>query len=815
MPIASVDTESSTILPSKPLRDAIALLVVLYKIPTWLNCIFLVVYTLSGSSQAITSRVLAKMFKKLTKKSTSIATGAGDTGIGDVSDINELMNGETILQNNSNNLIDDKGKKRIRGADYLEWLSEFLNSQAVSLVGYLVAYVWLLWYFPNILNLFILSAKAMISVSVFGIHGSKGLLTSVMLIFVVILTTTSFHFFMSKITSIQSTSVLVKTFQIFNSIDTQLESKAFKISYDSNIFNYHKSSSISNFFNSFWSTSNNVFSMHVILMNLPPNFKVTNFMKNHLKPLDQLSKISSDIGANDNDDENDEPQQQQQQHAATIEHETNEALSFNISEEYAQSKLNQIITNSKDSTSDPTVFPTKPATTQNDDGDYFNDSPASFPDEAQEVVYSNHLSSALSAVISNLENFCRLPFIPSSTTKKTRKIFNVRESQPLWSVISALLAMRKRPDIFSGERTVEDLDENNSLVPIQEVRYSNFSFADDSYPVKCFIDYVGPTSMAFQVIQFTKPTADHNRVDLLKHIDIAVVVNGIEWNTHTYEDYIIIIGLTPSSTYDISILALRSGAEDVLVAKYIICTLLDGEGHKSLNSAKIESPIDTLKRSVTTTKNTVFRERVKLKKLKKENTKALGELSKEIDTLNNKTTEANRNDDKLWRKVASLKTEANQLRDEIATRKKELEHHQHKFEQEFSIRYQLKKHDFEKRQAEFKKLEAEFTNEIGLLDKDKEQLQTELAGLTIKNEKLKNKLTKYQSDLQKTEQDIKQIVDDDLNARKVERGKRNAKRANLINEFRAEIQKAEEMTKDFQEKANKLEQEEKEFSNPQ
>lgn len=414
--------------------------------------------------------------------------------------------------------------------------------------------------------------------------------------------------------------------------------------------------------------------------------------------------------------------------------------------------------------------------------------PALFPSESG-LRYSAHVTTALGAALANLATFIRF--------------WAEKKSMPLWSVVAAVYSMRALPAAFLGQISVEHEKEARSLVRYGNTKRS-LSFPDDAFPLKCVVDYVGETSMAFQMVQVVPSPGPKS---MLESVDVLVLVNGIEWNTHSYnEEYVVIIGLTPGHIYDIEIYIVSRSAEEeenkknepeapvhreALVAQYILQTKGGNTSSNTQGARKtIETPLETLKKSVTTTQALVNRERLKLKKTRKENAKVVLELSKEIENVLKRVKEADKLDEKLWRRVGSLKTETKALEGEIQVAKKDAEA-VHKERIRVQEEYEVKKKQYLKRKAELEKEMGIHRGGMESAESKLVSLKHELASWESKKEKVKARADKYREECAKAEESQKAKVEELFEKIHGNRQARHSKRMAILAEFQMEIEKVE------------------------
>lgn len=413
-----------------------------------------------------------------------------------------------------------------------------------------------------------------------------------------------------------------------------------------------------------------------------------------------------------------------------------------------------------------------------------DDAPASYP---QESTNSDLDSVSTSTIVA--ENFEM--FVNSSFTKPKNSIKSI---QPLWALVATAKAMSLRKDIYSGE--VEINKNDNSLILSDYVnKYDEYKFAnfeEDSTNfynkrISIFINYIGETLISFQLKNYNQGL-------------IIIRVNGVIWyqvSTGEFngEEYFIVGGLTPSSQYDIQFII---EDEDHLgdKKKYLIDDLIvsttDVNGvAKSNSTSKVLSPLITLQESLITTNDNLLKEKLKLKKTRKEISKKISSYKQDIEILKSKISNSDKNDEKNWKKVLSLRTSVKQVEEDFSKIEKETSEIETK-ENEINEIYLVEKRKFETFSRNFTNFKNQFNEKLSVKRLNLNELNLEIENTQSKKDKLINKLEKLKNDLINIDKELDDVFQNDLTKRLNLRNKRMEKRELLLNEFKKEIEKMQE-----------------------
>ncbi|CCH45029.1 putative membrane protein [Wickerhamomyces ciferrii] len=418
--------------------------------------------------------------------------------------------------------------------------------------------------------------------------------------------------------------------------------------------------------------------------------------------------------------------------------------------------------------------------------------PASYPDSFSKTsnINQDELVSSSTIVAENFEIF-----VNSSFNKPKN---NIKSIQPLWSLMATARSMSSRKDIYSGEIDFLESDDNNSLVLSDYTNnYDDYKFKNFTNSIKSkimiFINYIGETLISFQLKNYSRGL-------------IFVRVNGVIWyqvsrGEFQGEEFFIVGGLTPSSQYDIQFI-IENEDEFGLKRKWLVDDLIvsttDRNGESLINSKNLSStsnrvlsPLVTLQESLITTNDNLIKEKLKLKKTRKEISKKLNSYKTDIENLKNKISNSDKNDEKNWKKVLSLRNSVKQVEEEnskIETKIQEIEIK----ELEINEIYLVEKRKFDNLARNFNNFKNQFNEKLTQKTNILKDLSNELDLLITKNEKLSNKFEKLQKDYFAIDKEISKLIELDLNHRFNERSIRASKRESLLDEFKKEIDKMQE-----------------------
>jgi len=506
---------------------------------------------------------------------------------------------------------------------------------------------------------------------------------------------------------------------------------------------------------------NLLLSIHVILVAFAYNFKKNRISRSINQFSSELNNTNAftnnnSIFSNNKDD--------------------NKIVEIKISDELSKSSLPL--------EEDPTIITSSSSqeATQSSTNDI--NTPASYPQTSPLDDYSDAVSSS-TIVAENFEVFVSSSF---SKPKKTTKSI-----QPLWALVATAKAMSLRKDIYSGE--VEINKNDNSLIlsdyvnKYDEYKFSNFEEDSNNFynkKILIFINYIGETLISFQLKNYNQGL-------------IIIRVNGVIWyqvsrGEFNGEDYFIVGGLTPSSQYDIQFII---EDEDHLgdKKKYLIDDLIvsttDSNGIAKSNTSKVLSPLITLQESLITTNDNLVKEKLKLKKTRKEISKKLSSYKVDIEKLKLNISHSDKNDEKNYKRVMSLRTTVKQVEEDFGKLEKDTSEIETK-ENEINEIYLVEKRKFETLSRNFSNFKNQFNEKLNVKRTALSNLNNEIDSLNAKKEKLVNKLEKLKSDVISIDKELEDFYKTDLSKRLNSRSKRIERREMLLNEFKKEIEKMQE-----------------------
>jgi peptidoglycan hydrolase CwlO-like protein len=417
--------------------------------------------------------------------------------------------------------------------------------------------------------------------------------------------------------------------------------------------------------------------------------------------------------------------------------------------------------------------------------------PASYPVE-------NDLNNEISTnniVNENFQVFCKTSF---SKPKNS-----IKSLQPLWSFLATVKAMNTKKHIYSGEEPVDE-DGNNSLILsdyankfYDEFKFSNYvhdydNFNSNNGNIRIFIEYIGQTLICFNLKNFNSK---------LQNGKMIIRVNGVIWYQvskglfNDYQEILIISGLTPLSQYDIQFILHDNEQDKKFLIDDLIVSTIDSNGldistSNTINSKVILSPLSTLQESLITTNDNLNKERLKLKKNRKEMSKKISSYKQDIENLKKVVNNSDKNDEKNYKKILSLRSQLKQVEEEISKVNDEYSVVEAK-ELEITEFYTIEKRKFDLNLRNFQNFQNSFQN--GLNDKKVKlnELNSELESFLAKKESKLTKYHKLSSEICKSSSDLKSLLDIELSAKVKQRNDRIEKRKKLLHEFKNEIKKLE------------------------
>ncbi|ANZ76504.1 BA75_04104T0 [Komagataella pastoris] len=408
--------------------------------------------------------------------------------------------------------------------------------------------------------------------------------------------------------------------------------------------------------------------------------------------------------------------------------------------------------------------------------------PASYPTEAVSETIS--VSSPLAVVARNFENFAIFSFVPSIhfsivssnraiLDKKLRSISLSKIQQPIWAFLSAAKTMFNKQDLYSGEMDTETYQNRTALI------HHNDSTSLTSI-VQCFTSYVGETSIAFELY----------RVQIN---EVKIRVNGIVWYqvcSASIDDREIIVvnGLSPLSQYDIELFNISESNKQFLLANVTVSTI---SPNCKLSQAKKNTPLLTLQESLATTNEHVNREKLKLKKTRKDYSQRTQAIKNEIEILKKKLYANDKTDERNYRRKIDLKQELSKLDQENS----ELEsQHMDLFTKETELNevYLEERRTYEANLRSIQSTENAYSETINSRKEMLEKLKNDEALIIKRNDKLQAKQQKILESIDKIEIELQQCIDEEVERRVSSRKERIKEKQEALQDYRTEIFKYED-----------------------
>ncbi|CAI5756352.1 unnamed protein product [Candida verbasci] len=298
----------------------------------------------------------------------------------------------------------------------------------------------------------------------------------------------------------------------------------------------------------------------------------------------------------------------------------------------------------------------------------------------------------------------------------------IGDSQPFWSIIAAIKAVLKNPNLFNGE-TTKIKNDGGKLKP-------------------------NTSQVAVSVVLI-----DSSKIVLhCNESNLSVKLNNVNWQYYKEcNNYLIIHGLTPLFQYEIDIIKYGQ-----LLNHLVVNT---NDENQIINKSVETSSLLTLQTSLTSTMNKLNNLKVKYKKMKKDENKRINELKNQIEVLKGKISKNNKqqNDNRIFGKIKGLKHSVIQLENEITDLAREIEERNNEKE--------VKSTPDNQQQEKINQLNKEFddyetrSREVKLaLAKVKQELQN----LQTKQPKLINKQTSKQEEVKQLQIDLKNIKKNEI-----------------------------------------------------
>ena len=322
--------------------------------------------------------------------------------------------------------------------------------------------------------------------------------------------------------------------------------------------------------------------------------------------------------------------------------------------------------------------------------------------------------------------------------------------QPFWSIIAAVKAILKNPNLFNGELTKK---KNEGGVFLTKEVQPN-------------------VPMAIMVIDSSKVV-----LHLLSSIpsDIQVRLNNIKWSYFkVVGEYLVIYGLTPLFQYEVDIVAQSQ------VLNHLVINTTNDDNQIMNKSSKETSSLATLQTSLELVMSKTETLKAKLKKYKKDENKKITEMRNSIELLKSKISKNRQgNDNRIFGKIKGLKHSVMQLENEIEGLNKEIAE-LNKTECELQEAMKSKESMQVQEIAELNKTYSEFESRMKDARAELKNASHELASLSAKSQKLMAKQAAKQEELRNLSTDIKNIKKNEILAKFTKRMKRTNEKFETI-----------------------------------
>lgn len=349
--------------------------------------------------------------------------------------------------------------------------------------------------------------------------------------------------------------------------------------------------------------------------------------------------------------------------------------------------------------------------------------------------------------------------IKNFNMEKMKRYHQHRFQQPLWTLLNAARTMFVQEDYYCG-----DYYSYNAVAKLGE----DYLKKDIYCSPNCFIWYTGETVLAFEL---------HN-VSLEQ---LLIEVNGIIWpyvsSMSLYgREMVFVNGLSPLTQYEIKFIVINLNAQLIHMSTIVVSTIYKD---RTVTESLKPSPIKTMQKSVTTSKEAIEREKIKLKKIKTEGRKRTSNLKTEIESLNNRPnqTDESRNYKKLENlrgsvlKIDNSITELSREHDKIESKQIEIDE-----------AYMDAKRDYDDELRHFKLSQKQFHNSVDKLGQQVEKLKADKVLLLNKKEKILNKKVRIEKDIETTQDDFLSVKQRMIKNQQI---KRNFIEAERQSEFEA------------------------------
>ncbi|EMG50040.1 hypothetical protein G210_4958 [Candida maltosa Xu316] len=341
--------------------------------------------------------------------------------------------------------------------------------------------------------------------------------------------------------------------------------------------------------------------------------------------------------------------------------------------------------------------------------------------------------------------------------------------QPFWSIIAAIKAILKNPNLFNGQSTKRKNEGGEFLT-------SN-----------CDINNI---PMSIMVIDSSKIIIKF--LTKMCGSGIFVKLNGINWSYFKIVDdfYLVIYGLTPLFQYEVDILS-----NDLKILNHFVVNTTNGDDQVINKSIKETSSLTTLQTSLESIMMKIDSNKTKLKKFKKDENKKITELKNSIEILKNKISKNKQgNDNRVFGKIKGLKHSVMQLENEINGLQQEITTlNNQELELNKSAKNQEK--DQSKQLSQLESSYLDYESRLREIKLELKNANQELNSVITKNQKLLNKQTIKQEELKNLNADLRNIKKNEISAKFIKRIKRtNEKFETILPKI---IQETESLTHEY------------------
>ncbi|KAL6452630.1 acrB Ubiquitination network signaling protein acrB [Candida maltosa Xu316] len=357
----------------------------------------------------------------------------------------------------------------------------------------------------------------------------------------------------------------------------------------------------------------------------------------------------------------------------------------------------------------------------------------------------------------------------STTSTSVTLIENTIIVQPFWSIIAAIKAILKNPNLFNGQSTKRKNEGGEFLT-------SN-----------CDINNI---PMSIMVIDSSKIIIKF--LTKMCGSGIFVKLNGINWSYFKIVDdfYLVIYGLTPLFQYEVDILS-----NDLKILNHFVVNTTNGDDQVINKSIKETSSLTTLQTSLESIMMKIDSNKTKLKKFKKDENKKITELKNSIEILKNKISKNKQgNDNRVFGKIKGLKHSVMQLENEINGLQQEITTlNNQELELNKSAKNQEK--DQSKQLSQLESSYLDYESRLREIKLELKNANQELNSVITKNQKLLNKQTIKQEELKNLNADLRNIKKNEISAKFIKRIKRtNEKFETILPKI---IQETESLTHEY------------------